>query len=252
MTSTTVIALLLSSAILAHATPRQWHHTDGRGLLGEFLSRDSTTVTIRHSNGKELNLPIDKLTPDDRSWLNLNHPLAAPGASDTPTVFDQLSFGDTRDQVVTKLKASTLVELTVAETLLGRSGINGMFHTRQKIGGLGASLFFDWSESGGMKELSLQTDTLPASSYQSALKPSWLEFSQLLTTLYGQPIQKSPLPACASLADGSFTPSHMWALDGGGTARLGTARDGDQYQVVVRFSPMAVQPVATTDVPPSL
>ena len=240
----TLILLLLACAIPLHAAPRPWKSADGqRSIQGEFLKRDTTSITIRQSNGKDLVIALDKLHPDDRAWVNDNHPLTPAKKPDKATVFDQLVFGDTRDQVTAKLKASKAVELTVDEALLGRTGLNGVFRTRQKVGNLRAMLFFDWTDAGSLKELTLQTESLPASAYHADLEQSWKALITLLETLYGKPVQKGPMPSIESLAEGSFSPSHLWALEGIGSALLGTARDGANYQLVVRFTQKKIQPV---------
>jgi hypothetical protein len=257
----TVIALLLASALYLHAAPRLWSSADGQNAIpGDFLKRDATSITIRQTDGKVVTFPLAKLHPADRTWVNANHPLpgTAPPVSPTtpvaptaPTalpnkaaVFDQLVVGDTRAQVLAKLKASKFVELTVPETFLGRTGLNGVFRTRKKIGGLDAFLFFDWTDEGNLKELTLQTETLPASAYQTKIEPSWKEFITLLDTLYGKPVQQNSLPRIESLTNGAFSPSHLWTLEAGGSALLGTARDDEKYQLVVRFTQKKIQPVA--------
>jgi hypothetical protein len=208
--------LLLASASTLHAAPRPWKSTDGQlSIQGEFLKRDATSITIRRPNGNDLAIP-----------------------------FDQLVFGDTRDQVTAKLKASKFVELTVPETFLGRTGLNGVFRTRRKIGKLSAMLNFDWSDTGGLKEVTLQTESLPAAAYHTDLEQCWTAFISLLETLYGKPVQNGSMPAIGSLAEGSFFPSHLWAIEGVGSALLGTARDGENYQLVVRFTRKKVEPVA--------
>jgi hypothetical protein len=83
-----------------------------------------------------------------------------------------------------------------------------------------------------------------ASAYPSRIASSWKEFIVLLRTLYGKPTQQGSLPTMGSLADGSFTPSHLWSLESGGSALLGTARAGSNYQLVVRFTQKTIKPVA--------
>ena len=237
--------LLLAAASTLQAAPRPWKSANGQHTIqGEFLKRDATSITLRLSNGNDLAIPFDQLHPDDRAWVNDNHPLARAKKPAQATVFDQLVFGDTRDQVTTKLKTSKFVELTVAETFLGRTGLNGVFRTRRKIGNLSAMLNFDWSDAGGLKELTLQTESLPAAAYHTDLEQCWTAFISLLESLYGKPVQKGPMPAIESLAEGSFFPSHLWTIEGVGSALLGTARDGGNYQLVVRFTQKKVQPVA--------
>ena len=47
----------------------------------------------------------------------------------------------------------------------------------------------------------------------------------------------------SDLADGLFLASHLWRLEGGGSALLGTACEGNEFMVVVRFTQDAIQPV---------
>jgi hypothetical protein len=262
MIAKTCLLLLLGSTLTVHAAPRPWKSANGQhSISGEFLHRDATRITIQKTDGKTLILPVDQLHPDDLAWIQKNHPIPGPQAPhdasvipvapvsdkaalpDPSAVFDQLVFGDTREQVLTKLKASQCVELTVGEVFLGRTGLNGIFRTRQKMGKLTALLNFDWTPAGTLKELTLETDSLPASSYQSDLEPSWKEFIKLLEMLYGKPIQKAPMPRLESLAAGTFTPSCLWTLEGGGSVLLGTACDDENYQIVVRFTQKKIVPV---------
>lgn len=242
-----VIALALIMTTPSIAQTRPWKSSDGlRSVKGEFIKRTPADITIRNEAGKEIIIELAKLHPDEIKWLDVHSPIAPPAPAPTPAAdsfFDTLTFRDTRESTLTKLKSSKVVEMTTDETFVGRSGLNGIFRTRQKIGTLSGFLYFDWSEAGTLKELTLQTEALPASAYKSTLEPSWKEFTELLSTLYGKPIQKGPLASKESIPDGSFFPSHLWKLETGGSALLGTARDGDKYQVVVRFTQKVVQPV---------
>lgn len=253
-----IIACFLISVSLAHATPRTWKNTDGqRTVQGEFIKRESSSVIIRRTDQKEIAIPTIQLHQDDLAWLEENHPITAPVAApvteiktDTPNgtnpVFDELCFGDKRADVLEKLKASQIVELSVAETFLGRTGINDVFRTRKKIGGLNASLFFDWTEDGGLQEITLQTPAVASGEFDSQLKPCWDEFIKLLTNLHGKPVTSSSGLNLASVPDGGLLPTHLWKLQDTGTALLGTSRDGSHYHVVVRFTRKDVQPVEIT------
>ncbi|NJR41621.1 MAG: hypothetical protein HC767_02100 [Akkermansiaceae bacterium] len=126
--------------------------------------------------------------------------------------------------------------MTGNEAFIGRTGLNGIFQTRKKIGGLTASLYFDWNETGNLKELNLQTDSLPLAAYKTQLEPCWKECIELLTSLYGDPQQRGAMTPINSLTNGAFFPSHYWELTKGGAVLLGTAREGSTCQVVVRFS----------------
>ena len=256
-----LLILAIASAPALVAEPRPWRSADGaRTVRGELVRRDATTVTIRTDGGKIVTIELSKLHPDESEWLDLHFslpkkalvptqvppptqvPVPTP-AQDRSAFFDNLTFRDTRATTLTKLKASKVVEMTTDETFIGRSGLNGVFKTRQKIGGLDGYLYFDWTEAGVLKELTLQTDTRPDSAYKTELEASWKKMIDLLTTLYGKPAQKGPLPSMDTLADGSFFPSHLWLLDVGGSALLGTARDGEKFQIVVRFTDKKVEVV---------
>lgn len=242
-----IISFFILAALPLHAAPRPWRSPDGqRAFQGEFLKRDVSSVTIRRADQKEVVIPFEQLHQDDRAWINANHPLAKIETSTENHVFDELCFDDSRAVVLAKLKASQIVEMTVAETHIGRTGLNDVFRTRKKIGGLDASLFFDWTDDGGLKEISLQTTTVPAAKFNEQLLPCWNEFIKLLTSLHGQPISGAPGLRLSSIPDGGMMPTHMWKLQKTGSALLGAARDGDQYQLVVRFTRKNVQPVEIT------
>ncbi|MES2437556.1 MAG: hypothetical protein V4584_00725 [Verrucomicrobiota bacterium] len=238
MTARHSLLFLLAAASVSSASAemRAWKNTDGtRSVQGEYIKRDATSVTIKTDTGKELTIELAKLHADERKWLEAKQSQNAP-AQEADAFFDNLTFRDTRETTEAKLKASKLVVLTTDETFIGRSGLNGAFRTRQKIGTMDGYLYFDWTETGKLKELNLQTETRPDTAYKTELEPAWKQLIELLGTLYGKPVQKGPLPAMASLADGTFAPSHLWTIESGGCAMLGTAREGTKYQVVVRFS----------------
>ncbi len=241
------IHFLIFAAFSCHAFGeiRPWKSADGsKSFQGNFVKRDATTVTIAMAGGKESIIELAKLHADETTWLNVNHPVAGESpAPDPAAVFDTLLFGDSRETVTKKLMASKIVETSTDETFFGRSGLNGMFSTRQKIGKVKGLLYFDWTEDGNLKELTLQTEYLPANAYKSDLEPTWTAMVELLSTLYGKPLQKGPMPAMASLSDGTFSPSHLWALEGGGGALLGTACEGHKYQLVVRFTQKKIKVV---------
>lgn len=231
-----ILFLVFASAVPLSAELRPWKNADGtRSVEGQYLSRTADSVTIRTEAGKELTIEFAKLHQAEHQWLETHHSLAAP-PQDPTAFFDNLTFRDTRETTLAKLKASKIVEMTADETFIGRSGLNGIFRTRQKIGTLNGFLFFDWSEAGKLRELNLQTESRPGTAYKTELESSWKELIELLSTLYGKPVQKGPLPSMESLVDGAFFPSHLWNLETGGCALLGTAREGTKYQVVVRFS----------------
>lgn len=234
--------LTLSLALMLPLTAgefRTWTNPDGsKTFKAEFIRRDKDSVTLRPVGGKELSMGMDKIHADDRSWLEKNHPTQTKpvGLPDDTAVFDTLKFGDDRDAVITKLKASKMVESNLNSTFFGRTGINGIYRTVQPIGGLHCYLFFDWEENGGLKEITLRTEDKTLGEYDTVLKPCWKALTELIAPIYGKPLQTTPMPKAASLADEQMMGSHLWRIDHGGTVMLGVSRLADAYQVSVRFT----------------
>ena len=162
---------------------------------------------------------------------------------DPNAVFDTLCFGDARADVMKKLKESKIVEAGLDETFMGRVGLNGTYRTRKQIGGLHCELYFDWSAGGNLTEVSLQTQGVDRSSYAGRLKENWAELAELLTMLHGKPLQDAEFPPLDDLQDDLFLASHLWRLEGGGSALLGTSMQGGKCLVVVRFTQERINPV---------
>lgn len=244
-----LIALMLVFPVGLHAEMRDWQSSDGkRSVRGEFLKRDTAGVTIRRASDRMLvTIPLDRLHADDRAWLQEQHP--APGVKvakeeiNPCVIFKELRFGDGREAVLHKLKASKSVELTVGETFIGRTGLNGVFRTKETVGGLMATLSFDWNENQLLKEVILQTSALPAVQFKGKLEPCWKKCIKQLTEIHGKPIHANPVLQLDPIEDGSMVGTHLWDVVGSGTIMLGASRDGDDYQIAVRFTEEKIQPV---------
>ncbi len=246
-----VLILLLVPALQASAAPREWKSADGqRSIRGEFISRDAVGVTIRRNDGRQVPITLEQLHPDDRSWIAANHPLPGTEVAPPSAVFDQLAFGDSRAEVTRKLESSKFVEASLDNSLFGRTGLNGIFRTRSKIGGLDAMLYFDWDEKGGLKEITLHSTPLPASALNDRLIPCWKEFIELLTTLHGKPVSENPHIDLAPIRDGAISGTHLWKLENSANVMLGPAREGNQYQITVRFTTKDIKPVIISASPP--
>ncbi|MBK1827620.1 hypothetical protein [Haloferula rosea] len=245
-TQSFLIALLMILFIgTANAESRTWRNKEGSGsFTGTYLGHDARHVTIRRQDGQVFTLNIDKLHETDQAWLTAKNP---PKAEETPinpnAIFDTLCFGDNRKDVEAKLKASKVVETTLDETFFGRFGLNGTYRTKQQIGGLHCELYFDWSKAGNLEEISLQTQGLGSESYASRLQDNWTELADLLTTLHGKPLQAGKYPERNELQNDLFLASHIWRLDGGGSALLGTSMQSGKYLIVVRFTTASIEPV---------
>jgi hypothetical protein len=161
---------------------------------------------------------------------------------DSPPVFDDICLGDAYKAVSEKLRKSTLLELTVNEIYLGRFGLNGSYRTKKTIGGLKCFLYFDWDGENCLKELTMQTEPLSASEYDSSLKKNWKDLIALMTTLHGKPLQGVNFPNSSLLQNDMSLNTHLWRIEAGGTAMLGTSKSTEGYMVSVRFVTETIQP----------
>ncbi len=242
-----ILTFLISSASLLPAASRTWKNTDGsQSFTGEYLVHDAKRVTIRRADGRVFTLELAKLHEADKTWLSTQQVAGRKDAEPLPdpnAVFDTLCFGDARADVLKKLKESKIVEAGLDETFLGRVGLNGTYRTRKQIGGRHCDLYFDWSAGGNLTEVSLQTQGVARSSYAGRLKENWTELAELLTMLHGKPLQAADFPGIDDLQDDLFLASHLWRLEGGGSALLGTSMQAGQCMVVVRFTQERINPV---------
>lgn len=243
----TLLALLACTISLAHAEPRTWTSSDGsRTFVGSYVSHDEKQVTIRREDGQTFDVTFDKLSLDDKSWL-AQKDQPAGGETELPpnpnAVFDTLCFGDSRADVIKKLNSSKVVEGGVDQTFLGRTGLNGTYRTREKVGGLECELYFNWSEGDNLTEVTVQSRPVERSKYDRDIRKSWEEFSELLSVLHGVPVQAAEYPNPDDLKDDMFLGSHLWRLKAGGSALLGTSMQAGKCMVVVRFTTERINPV---------
>lgn len=237
------------------AETRTWKSSDGtNSFSGEYVSHDQERVTIRRDDGKVFTVDFAKLHADEKTWISSHSapmPVVATAAAaeapapDPKAVFDTLCFGDSIDAVKAKLKASKAVEATLDETYMGRTGLNGVYRTRQKIGGLHCELFFDWSPTETLTDVVLQTQGQPAEAYPIKLKETWAQLVELLIALHGKPVTNGVYPVLKQVKDDMFLPTHLWKLQAGGSALLGVSKQGGSYLVVVRFTKEKIEPVRT-------
>jgi len=125
-------------------------------------------------------------------------------------VYATLEFGDDRQTVTRKLQASSLVEQTIDNTFLARTGLNGIFKCKNKLAGLNYRLFFNWTEEGGLKEITLQSDELDAEEYHTTLKQAWQQARNLFTQVYNTPAQESKFPAKSAFKKHNVLISLVW------------------------------------------
>lgn len=246
-----LLLLFLSLPLVATAAPRDWRSSDGsKSFRAEFLSSDGVRVTLKRNDGRILTFDMAKLHPSDQVWVR-EHIDPKDLAPDAPppkgAAFDQLEFGDDRTEVEKKLKASKLVTANLDETLFGRTGLNGVFKTTRTIGGLHCFLFFDWTPSGGLREVTLQTQPVDKARYVTSLQGNWGELIELLSILHGNPEQAAGFPDVNDLQDGLILGSHLWYTEEGHSVILGTGQEGRGFNVVVRITSERIKPAPVTN-----
>ena len=244
----TITLPLLATCIslIAQADGRSWKNTDGtKSIQADFLSRDANSVTLRRSDGRVLTISIDKLHPGEKTFLDTNHPFQPSEVDEEPEgdAFGPLRFGDTRAEVEEKLSKSSIVKTDIDSGLFGRTGLNGVFETTETIGGLHCFLYFEWTHSGTLQEVTLRTKALDASSYRHKLEATWSDLIMLLNKLYGNPVSKAPFPERKELQDGLMLASHLWRTSDGFSVLLGPGQEQSNYNVSVRFTTKRIQPV---------
>jgi hypothetical protein len=223
---------------------RTWSNPDKtKTFEGEFVIQKDHLVTFRNKNFKQFTVAIDKLHKDDQLWISQNQGQSTHSDTDKPikqinerAIFDTLMFGDSRDIVIKKLSESKVVTTSVAATHIARTGLNNIYKTREKIGGLDCSLTFNWNEAGELIELTLQTENKNLDDYSTSLKACWQEFSELLSTIHGNPKQAAEMPKPSEIENDQMLASHLWRLEQGGSILLGSSKMDGSYQVVVRFT----------------
>jgi len=224
---------------------RSWRNAGGdKSIDARFVKRDHSHLTIIRRDHREITVPLSKIHADDLLWLNNNHPLAdTPPAPASPSgVIDKLRFGDTRSEVTAKLKSSSMFATNVPDTMLARTGLNGIFHTKNTIGGYPCTLSFTWDEEDKLKEITLQTPLEPASAWETKLKPCFSELIKVISILHGKPLIASDKIDLSQLENGSITANYLWHLQPQGSVLLGPAMEDNQFLVVVRFTEETHQP----------
>lgn len=239
--------LFLISCSALSAEERTWRNATGTSSFdADYISNDGKLVTLRRK-GRILTFAIEKLHPSDQEWLKTNHPatkVTKPGDIKVPegAAFDTLEFGDSRDTVLKKLNESPNIDGSVAEVMLARVGLNGVYRTKQTIGGLHCHLYFDWTSNNRLSEVTLRTKPLPRENYGGKIKSNWSELIELLTILHGKPVQNAPYPDSDELQDGLILSSHLWYSDKGHSILLGTGQEGANFSAVVRITSQHIAP----------
>ncbi|MDB4508267.1 hypothetical protein N9051_01650 [Akkermansiaceae bacterium] len=226
---------------------REWRLTNGKKPFeASLVSLDDKQVTLRRGD-KTLTFDIEELHADDQAWLkekDAEHNGVKKDFSPPPegSAFGHLQFGDSKATVIKKLKSSPLVEGGAADVMVARIGLNGTYRTKNKLGGLPSDLFFDWTKTGRLREITFRSKPLEIGSYDKSIKACWSETQELINQLHGRPIQNSPYPSSDELKDGLILCSHLWRSSEGHSILLGTGQERKNYSVILRITSQKFQP----------
>lgn len=242
--------ILLPLLILCHfSAAKEWRDSSGNNSIeAAYLSSDGVNVTLQFENGKTKTYKLSRFHKDDQAWVAEQEKKASgtkPKQVAQGTAFGSLNFGDSRTTVEKKLKESTIVETKLEDNLLGRTGLNGIYFTKQKVGQHLFYLFFDWTKGDSLKRISLQTKPVQPDDYGS-LKKSWSGMIEVLNNLHGQPVQSVTFPKKESLEDGLALNTHLWRTENGHSVTLGTGQEGRGYVVTVQLTSELINPNRTT------
>jgi len=239
---TLTLSFLLFSSLL-HA--KNWRNKDGsRSFRGEFVSFNKINVKIKKIDDTIVEIPISRLHPEDQKWVRNYSAKAKANAAlnASNSVFAGLNFGDSKDVVMSKLKKSDIVESSVSDIHLGRTGLNGIFRTKAKIGPYKCSVFFDWTSQDKLKEITLRTDDLQASDYDTNIKRCWEQMVHLTGEIIGSPVHKTTYPMQNNMQDGMSMNTHLYRIQSGGSALVGIGFQDGKYMVTTRFTRDTVDP----------
>ena len=240
-----LITLLLLPFTLHADEARTWSNPDGtKTFVAEFIEREGEIISLLRSDGKQFDIKMERLHENDQAWIEKEHPPGGKTTADAASenaVFDTLEFGDHQDVVSEKLKASKMLDGSVTGIFQGRTGFNGVYRINQKVGGLDTYLFFDWDDNRCLREITLRTESKPGKLYDTSLKSCWTALIELMKPIYGMPVNAATYPEMSALESGSIIGSHLWKLDNGVCALLGTSQMHDTYQVSLRFTTDDIQ-----------
>jgi hypothetical protein len=147
----------------------------------------------------------------------------------------KIKYGDTRDTVTKKLSNYKNLKSTIPTNMFGRVGLNGSFATTNELAGLKFTLYFDWTNSSGLKEITYRSEPLDSQSYDRQLKQKWNYAYNLISAIHGRAINAGEYPKKSEILSGKIQFSHEWKTTTG-YAYLGVGQKENKYSLNITFS----------------
>ena len=243
-----VVALSILLPVPTAAESRSWRSANGnRSFRAEFVSSDGTSVVLRRLDQQTVTVAVRNLHASDQAWLrdHLQRSEARLLGGLQGTCFDTLSYGDGRNTVEKKLSKSQVVSKSLDDSLVGRTGLNGIYQTT--VGGDPYELFFHWTKGDELQEVTLRSRTVGQPEYDKSLKQTWKGLISLLRKHHGEPVQTTEYPPRQELEEGRLLGSHLWHTPDRHSILLSTGREGAGYLVSIRFSAELIPPNVLTE-----
>lgn len=206
-----LLSLLSASSPLSAAPSvlRVWKSADGsKSIQAAFVSLDGQTVTMRLPGGQKTSFALDKLSPSDQNEIRALAAKSgsgggAPVASDGGkfTAFDAFTLGSTIDQTTAAVKTVQGAKSGIAEQLMGRTGLNGIYSI--EAGGLSWNYFFGFSALETLTDVSLHGPEVDQAS-AAKVEEHAARIRPLLTAVAGEPLTASPFVKADKLGEGKI------------------------------------------------
>lgn len=145
-----------------------------------------------------------------------------------------VNYGETRDTVSKKLSNSPLLASGVDASLQARTGLNGVFTTTRYLAGLKFSLYFGWSDSDRLSEITYRSQPIQASEYDQQVKISWQYAINVLSGIYGRASNAGEYPKKNLISKGQIQYSHEWKTNKG-FIYLGVGKEVRDYSINITF-----------------
>lgn len=146
-----------------------------------------------------------------------------------------INYGESRDIVTSKLIKCKGLKTTLPPTMLARLGLNGSFITKNELAGLKFSLFFDWTDSSGLKEINYRSDAMAGHTYDGQLKEKWDYAYNVISAIYGRAKNAGDYPKKNEISTGKIQFSHEWQSSTG-YIYLGVGQLESNYSLNITFS----------------
>jgi len=151
-----------------------------------------------------------------------------------------INYGETREIVTKKLSSSKLVKASIPASMIGRIGLNGLFTTTRDLAGLKFTLYFDWTESSGLKEVTYRSDALVSYNYDQRLKQIWKHAINLLSAIHGRASNAGAYPDKSEVKQDKIQFSHEWKTNSG-YIYLGVGQAAKKYSLNITFSKVSLE-----------